>query len=160
MSSGTVTWADLSSRLTDTSLAPGRPSSARVTCLTQLPQVMPSIPSVFFIVVPPCWLVIDGTPFCRTGEDDSAVRDASRLVSTLVSNVEIATVPVIRSAAPSGPAVSDRAACFGLNRRSRSALPTTNTELKLIASAAIIGFILRSKAAYQQPAAIGMPMML
>ena len=88
------------------------------------------------------------------------MRDASRLVSTLVSNVEIETVPVIRSAAPSGPAVSDRAACLGLNRRSRSALPTTNTELKLIASAAIIGFILRSKAAYQQPAAIGMPMML
>ena len=36
---------------------------------------------------------------------------------------------------------------FGLKKRSRSALLTTKTELKLIARAATIGFIFRSKAA-------------
>ena len=43
------------------------------------------------------------------------------------------------------PAAEDP--CFGLKKRSRSALLTTKTELKLIARAATIGFIFRSKAA-------------
>ena len=50
--------------------------------------------------------------------------------------------------------------CLGLKNRRRRALDTTNTELKLIANAATIGFIFRLKAVYQHPAAMGMPMML
>ena len=50
--------------------------------------------------------------------------------------------------------------CLGLKNRGRRALDTTNTELKLMANAAIIGFIFRLNAVYQHPAAMGMPMML
>lgn len=50
--------------------------------------------------------------------------------------------------------------CFGLKNRRRKALDTTNTELKLIANAATIGFIFKWNAVYQHPAAMGMPMML
>ena len=50
--------------------------------------------------------------------------------------------------------------CLGLKNRSRRALDTTNTELKLIASAATMGFIFKLNAVYQHPAAMGMPMTL
>ena len=42
-------------------------------------------------------------------------------------------------------------------RRKRSAFPTTETELKLIAAAAIIGLSNRPNQGYSAPAAIGMP---
>ena len=45
-------------------------------------------------------------------------------------------------------------------RISRNALATTDTELRLIASAAIIGLSSRPKAGYSTPAATGTPMAL
>ena len=50
--------------------------------------------------------------------------------------------------------------CLGLKNRRRRALLTTNTELKLMARAATMGFIFRLNAAYQHPAAMGIPMTL
>src|SRR5262249_29763905 len=49
-------------------------------------------------------------------------------------------------------------ASFTLRRR--KALPTTETELKLIAAAAIMGLSNRPKKGYRTPAAIGTPRML
>ena len=48
----------------------------------------------------------------------------------------------------------------GLKNLSLSALETTNTELKLIASAAIMGFRVMLKAGYRTPAAMGIPIEL
>jgi hypothetical protein len=53
---------------------------------------------------------------------------------------------------PGGPGKAHR--CV---KRSRSALPTTDTELRLIAAAATIGLSSRPKAGYSTPAASGMP---
>jgi hypothetical protein len=44
---------------------------------------------------------------------------------------------------------------YSATRRNRSALPTTETELRLIAAAAIIGLSSRPKNGYSTPAAIG-----
>lgn len=44
-----------------------------------------------------------------------------------------------------------------LTRRRRSALPTTETELKLMAAAAIMGLSNMPKKGYRAPAAIGTP---
>ena len=46
-----------------------------------------------------------------------------------------------------GAAAAAEEPCFGLKKRRRKALETTNTELKLMASAATIGFIFSWKAA-------------
>jgi len=51
------------------------------------------------------------------------------------------------------PAPSDHSSA----RRRRSALPMTDTELKLIAAAAIIGDSSRPNTGYSTPAAIGTP---
>ncbi len=56
------------------------------------------------------------------------------------------------------PADPDRG--YRLTRRSRRALPITETELKLIAAAAIMGLSKRPKAGYSSPAAIGTPTVL
>src|SRR5262245_28339328 len=63
------------------------------------------------------------------------------------------------TAQPLGPA---RSVLFPhiFTLRSRSALPTTDTDDRLMASAAIIGLRSRPKAGYRMPAAIGTPSML
>lgn len=49
---------------------------------------------------------------------------------------------------------------FALNQRSRKALHTTKTELKLITKAPIIGFNFKSNGRKNSPAAMGIPMIL
>ena len=49
---------------------------------------------------------------------------------------------------------------FGLNHLSRSAFVITNTELKLIANAPIIGFSFSAKGIKNTPAATGIPIIL
>ena len=147
--SGTVTSAHLPSRFTATSAAPGRPARALVTCLTQFWHIMPSTMRCFFMVFPPVGVVVVAASCTEQAQSLGAAPGAGQAAACEACEAceACGACGAIGCGAGSAWAPAAEDPCFGLKKRSRSALLTTKTELKLIARAATIGFIFRSKAA-------------
>jgi hypothetical protein len=97
------------------------------------------------------------TVFGRRGMDVS-LRHRRRLLTRLSdARADCQEAARNRAQQASGRNIAEHGDAHRPARRSRSALPMTDTELKLMAAAAIIGDRRRPKNGYSRPAAIGTP---